>query len=92
MLRDTNLAKDIIDNDNPQYSLDGKIEPMFYNEGNYPVKIFGFTVNPGGQFSAGFVNSKTFGTVDISFIAPEEPNNIKKIICVYGTHREQKNC
>jgi len=91
-LRDINLAKDVIDNDTPQYSLDGKIEPMFYNEGNYPVKIFGFTVTPGSQFNAGFINSRTHGTVDIHFQAAEEPNIIKKIICVYGTYREQKNC
>lgn len=91
MLRNTQLAKDVITSDDSNYRLSGKIEPMFYNEGTVNVNIYGFTVTPGNSFSAAFANSITNGTLSIQFENSTEPQSIKKVICVYGSPKTD-NC
>ena len=87
-MRVVSFSKDVIRNDITPFSLDGKIEPNFYNAGNTIVYIEGAPVIPGSPFGAGVTNSISQGNVDITFEDQKYDDSkplLKKLICFYGS-------
>ena len=86
-MREVTFSKDVIRDDKTPFSLDGKIEPNFFNAGNTIVNIESIPISPGAPFSAGVTEAITKGNVDIIFENEKYDTNkplVKKLVCFYG--------
>lgn len=82
MLKST-LGYKMIKEDTDNFSLDGMIEPTFYNFGEETVYILHSPVKPGESYLAGVHNMVMVGEIPVRF----EGNNKKGrfLICNYGS-------
>ncbi len=83
----------VINSDDIQFSLDGKIEPRLVNLGTSNVFIDGVLVEPKDGFNAGFTGAITKGSLNIQF-ATDVNDAVNKVICFYGVQvpEDQTNC
>ncbi len=81
MLKAT-LGSKKITTDTDRFSLDGKIEPTFYNFGVNTVWVEGSPVKPGESFLAGVHNIVMAGEIDIRFEGSQ--NEMRNLMCYWG--------
>jgi hypothetical protein len=89
-MRLVNFSKEIIRIDVLSFSLDGKIEPNFFNAGTSIAYIDGISIPPGSSFQAGTSNAITMGSVEITFakqkanLVADSSDRPKHLICFFG--------
>lgn len=78
-----NLGYKKIKEDTENFSLEGMIEPTFYNFGPDPVSVLHSVIPPGEAFNAGVIGMVMMNEVPIVF----EGNNVneRNLIVYYGT-------
>lgn len=79
-----NLDHQIITNDVDNFSLEGMIEPTFYNFGDDDVEVMNSVIKPENKFFAGVIGMVMNNTVPIVF-KKDDPNAKKRLIVYYGT-------
>ncbi|MGB7841154.1 MAG: hypothetical protein WBL21_00075 [Salinimicrobium sp.] len=86
MLR-ANLDYKKITEDTENFSLEGMVEPTFYNFGEENVRVFHTVVKPGESFSAGCHNMVMQGEIPIQF---EGDNKAGRDLKVYWGQPEKQ--
>lgn len=79
-LRKGNLNFKIIDEDIDNFSLEGMVEPTFYNFGSDDVEVLHSVIKPDNKFFAGALNYVMSNEVPIKF---KEGAAVKKLIVYY---------
>lgn len=82
------FVQETITIDNLSFSLDGKIEPKFFNTGDTSVRINNVMIQPFESFSAGFTGMKSSGRISIEFL--EAGKN--RVDCFYGIEQTETKC
>lgn len=70
MLIKGNLDFKIITKDTDNFSLEGMVEPTFYNFGDTNVEVLHSVIKPGNKFFAGALNYVMNNEVPIKFVEP----------------------
>jgi len=78
-----NLVSKIITENDDNFSLEGMIEPTFYNFSDNDVEVLYSVIKPGGKFFAGVVNMVMMNKVPIIFKGSKAAK--RKLIVYYGS-------
>ncbi|WP_417885335.1 hypothetical protein [Zunongwangia sp.] len=62
------LTFTLIEEDAPDFSLDHKVEPTFYNFGTTDVIVMQARIKPGECFQAGATGFEMTGTIPVRFV------------------------